>query len=64
MLDKLRLKTRKEEAKNLAAKGGVDENIIIMPPSASQGGVSEKTIKVGFINISLTKYFTLIYEDL
>ena len=48
-MDKLRLKTRKEEAKSLAAKGGVDENIIILPPSASKGGVAEKMIKVGFI---------------
>ena len=46
MLDKLRLNTRKEEAKDLAAKGGVDHSIIIMPPSASKGGVSEKMIKV------------------
>ena len=46
-LDKLRLNTRKEEAKDLAAKGGVDPSIIIMPPSASKGGVSEKLIKVG-----------------
>ena len=46
MLDKLRLKTRKEEARNLAAKGGVDDSIIILPPSASKGGVSEKMIKV------------------
>ena len=34
MLDKLRLNTRKEEAKALAAKGGVDDNIIVLPPSA------------------------------
>ena len=47
MLDKLRLNTRKEEAKALAAKGGVDDNIIVLPPSASKGGVSEKMINVG-----------------
>ena len=47
MLDKLRLNTRKEEAKALAEKGGVDDNIIVLPPSASKGGVSEKMINVG-----------------
>ena len=46
-LDKLRLATRKEEAKNLAAKGGADPSVTIMQPSASKGGVSEKIIKVG-----------------
>ena len=50
VLDKLRLKTRKEEARSLAAKGGVDDNIIILPPSASKGGVSEKMIKVAVIS--------------
>ena len=45
VLDKLRLKTRKEEARVLAAKGGVDDNIIVLPPSANKGGVSEKMIK-------------------
>ena len=30
----------------MAAKGGVDPYIVIMPPSASKGGVSEKLIKV------------------
>ena len=45
-LDKLRIATRKEEAKDLAAKGGVDPNIIILPPSANKGGVSEKLVKV------------------
>lgn len=42
----MRLATRKEEAKEMAAKGGVDPYIVIMPPSASKGGVSEKLIKV------------------
>ena len=51
MLDKLRLNTRKEEEKALAAKGGVDDNIIVLPPSASKGGVSEKMIKVGIFLI-------------
>ena len=46
VLDKLRLKTRKEEGRALAAKGGVDDSFIILPPSASKGGVSEKMIKV------------------
>ena len=45
-LDKLRLATRKEESKELAAKGGVDPYVVVMPPSASKGGVSEKLIKV------------------
>ena len=45
-LDKLRLLTRKEEVKEMAAKGSVDPNMIIIPPSASKGGVSEKIIKV------------------
>ena len=30
MLEKLRVNTRKEEAKALAAKGGVDDNIIVL----------------------------------
>ena len=45
-LDKLRLATRKEETKELASKGGVDPYIVLMPPSASKGGVSEKLVKV------------------
>ena len=45
-LDKLRLGTRKEEAKELAAKGGVDPYIVLMPASASRGGVSEKLVRV------------------
>ena len=45
-LDKLRLQTRKEEAKELASKGIEDPNVIVMPPSASKGGVSEKLVKV------------------
>ena len=45
-LDKLRLATRKEESRELAGKGGVDPYIVVMPPSASKGGVSEKLIKV------------------
>ena len=45
-LDKLRLGTRKEEAKELAAKGGVDPYIMLMPASASRGGVSEKLVRV------------------
>ena len=45
-LDKLRLGTRKEEAKELAAKGGVDPYILLMPASASRGGVSEKLVRV------------------
>ena len=44
MLDKLRLNTLKEEAKALAAKGGVDDNIIVLPPSVSKGGASEKMV--------------------
>jgi hypothetical protein len=53
VLDKLRLNTRKEEAKALAAKGGVDDNIIVLPPSASKGGVLEKMIKVDVFLISI-----------
>ena len=34
-LDKLRLATRKEEAKELASKAGVDPYIVLLPPSAS-----------------------------
>ena len=45
-LDKLRLATRKEESKELVGKGGVDPYVVVMPPSASKGGVSEKLIKV------------------
>ena len=45
-LDKLRLATRKEEAKELASKGGVDPYIVLLPPSASKGGVSEKLVRV------------------
>ena len=60
MLDKLRLNTRKEEAKALAAKGGVDDNIIVLPPSASKGGVSEKMIKVG-VKIELPMYVHTFY---
>ena len=45
-LDKMRLATRKEETKELASKGGVDPYIVLMPPSASKGGVSEKLVKV------------------
>ena len=45
-LDKLRLGTRKEEAKELAAKGGVDPYIVLQPASASRGGVSEKLVRV------------------
>ena len=46
-LDKLRLTTRKEEAKDLASAGSADPSMIIIPPSASKGGVAEKLIKVG-----------------
>ena len=45
-MQKLRLATRKEESKELASKGGVDPYVVVMPPSASKGGVSEKLIKV------------------
>jgi len=45
-LDKLRLATRKEEEAAIAAKGGIDPFYIVMPPSASIGGVGEKLIKV------------------
>ena len=45
-LDKLRLATRKEEAKELASKAGVDPYIVLLPPSASKGGVSEKLVRV------------------
>ena len=61
MLDKLRLNTLKEEAKALAAKGGVDDKIIVLPQSSSKGGVSEKMIKVG--NIAFI-YFIDILADL
>ena len=45
-LDKLRLATRKEEARELASKAGVDPYIVLLPPSASKGGVSEKLVRV------------------
>ena len=48
-LDKLRLTTRKEETKELAAKGSADPSVVIIPPSASKGGVLEKIIKVRYI---------------
>ena len=45
-LDKLRLATRKEEARELAGRAGVDPYIVLLPPSASKGGVSEKLVRV------------------
>ena len=44
--DKLRLATRKEENKELLSKAGVDPYIVLLPPSASKGGVSEKLVRV------------------
>ena len=49
VLDKLRLKTRKEEANEMIGPKTAatsSNNIIVLPPSASKGGVSEKMIKV------------------
>ena len=45
-LDKLRLDTRKEEVRLLAARGGLDPQIIIKKPSCNKGGVPEKFIMV------------------
>ena len=45
-LDKLRLDTRKEEVRLLAATGGLDPQIIIKKPSCNKGGVPEKFIMV------------------
>ena len=56
-LDKLRLFTRKEEAKELAAKGSVDPSMVVIPPSASKGGVSEKIVKV---NTRIMWYYLLV----
>ncbi|XP_059079413.1 uncharacterized protein LOC131877682 isoform X2 [Tigriopus californicus] len=44
-LDKLRLQTRAKEAEQALARGGKDPFIVVKNPSASKGGVAEKSIK-------------------
>ena len=59
-LDKLRLDTRKEEVRLMAARGGLDPQIVIKKPSCNKGGVPEKLIMVSPILISYQKCYTRV----
>ena len=56
-LDKLRLQTRQKEADQALARGGKDPFIVVKNPSASKGGVAEKSIKVSLRKVVAERDF-------